>query len=109
MQKVLPDTNRLFLVTIPDFSVTPTGVMFSGGRDIAAGLAEFNGIIKVAGTARGLQVVDVFALSQHMKDDPTLIARDGLHPSAKEYALWEAMIFPVTRKLVRAGPATTQP
>jgi acyl-CoA thioesterase I len=109
MQKVLPDTNRLFLVTIPDFSVTPTGAMFSGGRDIAAGLAEFNGIIKAAGITRGLQVVDVFVLSQKMKDDPSLIARDGLHPSAKEYAQWEAMIFPVAEKLVRAGPATTQP
>jgi acyl-CoA thioesterase I len=109
MQKVLPDTNRLFLVTIPDFSVTPTGAMFSGGRNIAAGLAEFNGIIQAAGTARGLQVVDVFVLSQRMKDDPTLIAHDGLHPSAKEYAQWEAMIFPVAQKLVRAGPAASQP
>jgi acyl-CoA thioesterase I len=110
MQKVLPDTNRLFLVTIPDFSVTPTGAMYSGGRDIAAGLAEFNGIIKAAAVARGLKVVDVFALSQKMKDDPTLMARDGLHPSAKEYALWEAMIFPVAQKLlVRVGPAASQP
>jgi len=100
MQKVLPDTNRLFLVTIPDFSVTPTGAMFSGGRDIAAGLAEFNGIIKAAGAARGLRVVDVFALSQRMKNDPALIARDGLHPSAKEYAQWEAMIFPVALRLL---------
>ena len=97
VQQVIPDTNRLFLVTIPDFSVTPTGAMFSGGRNIAAGLAEFNGIIKLAGTARGLQVVDVFVLSQKMKDDPTLIARDGLHPSAKEYALWEEMIFPMAK------------
>jgi acyl-CoA thioesterase I len=100
MQKVLPDTNRLFLVTIPDFSVTPTGAMFSGGRDITAGLTGFNGIIKAAGSARGLQVVDVFALSQRMKDNPTLIARDGLHPSAKEYAEWEAMIFPVANELL---------
>jgi lysophospholipase L1-like esterase len=100
MQSVLPDTNRLLLVTIPDFSVTPTGAMFSGGRDIAGGLAEFNGIIKAAGVARGLPVVDVFALSQKMKDDPTLIARDGLHPSAKEYAAWAAEIFPVAQKML---------
>ena len=26
--------------------------------------------------------------------------RDGLHPSAKEYAQWEAMIFPVAQKLL---------
>jgi lysophospholipase L1-like esterase len=100
MQKVLPDTNRLFLVTIPDFSVTPTGALYSGGRDIAAGLTEFNGIIKAAGAARGLPVVDVFTLSQKMKNDPALLAHDGLHPSAKEYAQWEAMIFPAAQKLL---------
>jgi acyl-CoA thioesterase I len=100
MQKVLPDTNRLFLVTIPDFSVTPTGAMYSGGRDIARGLAEFNAIIRQEAAARGLQVADVFALSRKMKDDPTLIAPDGLHPSAKEYAAWEAVIFPVAQKLL---------
>ena len=100
MQKVLPDTNRLFLVTIPDFSVTPTGASFSSGRNIARGLAEFNGVIAQEAARRGLKAVDVFALSQKMKNDSTLIARDGLHPSAKEYALWEAMIFPEAQKLL---------
>jgi lysophospholipase L1-like esterase len=101
MQQVLPDTNRLFLVTIPDFSVTRTGAMYSGGRDIARGLAEFNDIIKQEGTKRGLKVVDVFALSQNMRHDATLTAPDGLHPSAKEYGLWEEAIFPVAQKLLR--------
>ena len=100
MQKVLPDTNRLFLVTIPDFSVTPTGASFSGGRDIARGLTEFNDVIEQEAARRGLKVVDVFTLSQKMKNDSTLIARDGLHPSAKEYALWEAIIFPEAQKLL---------
>jgi acyl-CoA thioesterase-1 len=100
MQQVIPDTNRLFLVTIPDFSVTPTGAMFAHGRDIAAGLADFNNIIKEEGARRGLPVVDIFALSQKMRDDVTLIAPDGLHPSAKEYGQWEEMIFPVAQKLL---------
>jgi lysophospholipase L1-like esterase len=100
MQKVLPDTNRLFLVTIPDFSVTPTGPMYSGRRDIARGIAEFNNIIKQEAAARKLKVVDVFALSRKMRNDASLIARDGLHPSAKEYGLWEEMIFPVAQKLL---------
>ena len=100
MQKNFPDTNQLFLVTIPDISVTPTGAMYSGGRDIARGLTEFNGAIVQEAARRGLKVVDVFALSQKMKNDSMLIARDGLHPSAKEYALWEAMIFPEAQKLL---------
>jgi lysophospholipase L1-like esterase len=101
MQQVIPDTNRLFLVTIPDFSVTPTGASFAGGRDIAAGITEFNNIIKLEAAQRGLTVVDIFVLSQKMRDDATLIARDGLHPSAGEYALWEEMIFPVAQELLK--------
>ncbi|HEY1661485.1 MAG TPA: SGNH/GDSL hydrolase family protein [Verrucomicrobiae bacterium] len=100
MQQVIPDTNRLFLVTIPDFSVTPTGAMFSGGRNIALGVAGFNGIIKREAARRGLPVVDIFTLSKKMGDDPSLIAPDGLHPSAKEYRLWEEMIFPTAQKLL---------
>ena len=75
------------------------------GRDIARGLAEFNGIIKWEAARRGLKVVDIFALSQKMKNDSKLTAPDGLHPSAKEYGRWEEMIFPVTQKLLNAGLA----
>ena len=100
MQKTLSETNRLLLVTIPDFSVTPTGAGYSGGRDIRSGLIEFNEIIKQEGAARGLAVVDVFPLSQKMKADPALIAPDGLHPSAKEYAAWEELIYPVAKNLL---------
>lgn len=100
MQQVVPDTNRLFLVTIPDFSVTPTGPIYSGGRNISLGLAEFNGIIKQEAAKRGLQVVDIFTLSKNMGKDATLVAGDGLHPSAKEYRLWEEMIFPVAQKML---------
>ena len=98
MLKVLPDTNRLLIVTIPDFSVTPTGAMFGGGRDISSGLAGFNKIIQEEALKRRLQVVDIFPLSKKMRDDRSLIARDGLHPSAKEYALWEAVIYPVAHE-----------
>ncbi len=100
MLKDLPGTNRLLLVTIPDFSVTPTGAMYGGGRDISSGLAAFNQIIREEAAQRQLPVVDVFTLSQQMRTNPALIARDGLHPSAKEYAQWEAVIYPVARELL---------
>ena len=100
MLAVLPDKTRLLVVTIPDFSVTPTGASFSGGRDISAGVARFNSIILHEAEKRGLKVVDVFGVSRHMRDDPGLIAEDGLHPSAREYAAWEKLIFPAARKLL---------
>jgi lysophospholipase L1-like esterase len=100
MLKALPDTNRLLVVNIPDFSVTPTGAMYGDGRNISDGLAGFNKIIKEEASKRNLKVVDVFPLSQKMHDDHSLIARDGLHPSAREYALWETVVYPVAHELL---------
>ncbi|MGB8353313.1 MAG: SGNH/GDSL hydrolase family protein [Chthoniobacteraceae bacterium] len=100
MLAVLPDRTRLLVVTIPDFSVTPAGASFGGGRDISAGLAAFNAIILHEAEKRGVKAVDIFGLSRHVRDDPGLVAEDGLHPSAKEYAAWEKLIFPAARKLL---------
>lgn len=100
MIAVLPDKDRLLVVNIPDFSATPTGLAYARGRDVKRGLTEYNEIIAAAAKARGLRVVDVFPLSQRMAEDPSLIAEDGLHPSAKEYAEWEKRIFPVAREVL---------
>jgi lysophospholipase L1-like esterase len=35
-----------------------------------------------------------------MGNDRSLVAVDGLHPSAKEYAEWEKIIFPVVFELL---------
>ncbi len=101
VQSGLPDKSKVLLVTIPDFGVTPTGAMYSGGRDISRGIADFNNIIKSEANKRNLPVADIFAETQKMKGNSELIAHDGLHPSAKEYALWEKIIYPVAYKLLK--------
>jgi lysophospholipase L1-like esterase len=100
MLEVLPNKNRLLVVTIPDFGVTPTGPGYARGRNISDGLTRFNQIIAEESNKRGLRVVDVFAISQKMRDDPSLVAADGLHPSAKEYVEWEKIIFPAALELL---------
>ncbi len=94
VQQILPKKDNVVLVTIPDFSVTPAGERFSNGRDVSAGLKEFNDIIKVEAEKRKLEVVDIFPVSKEMKNNPELVAKDKLHPSAKEYAIWETLIYP---------------
>ena len=100
IQKALPDKSKLILITIPDFGVTPQGALYSGGRDISKGISEFNDIIKAEAKKRGLTCVDIFPLSKGMLNDKDLVASDGLHPSAKEYALWETLIFPEAKKVL---------
>ncbi len=101
MQKVLTDPNKLILLTIPDFSVTQIGEILAGEKDTEKGIQEYNQIIFKEGQERGLPVVDLFPISKGMKNDPELVSNDGLHPAAKEYALWEKEIFPVALKLLR--------
>lgn len=101
VQKQLPDKTKLLLITIPDFGVTPQGKNYGNGRNISKGIAEFNAIIAAEAKKRNLEVVDIFELSKKMKDDESLVAGDGLHPSAKEYAEWEKLIFSEAIKLLK--------
>lgn len=103
MQKELKNKQHLLLVTIPDFSATPEGLKYSRGRDITEGLATFNQIIKEEAAAKKLLVADIFEVSQKVKDDATLVAADGLHPSGKEYAEWEKIIFPLAKKILSSA------
>ena len=101
MLAVLPNKKRLLVVTIPDFGVTPTGHKYSRGRNIHEGIVQFNRIVTEEARKRGLQVVDIFPLSKKMGEDKSLVAKDGLHPSAKAYAEWEKIIFPAALELLK--------
>ena len=101
MLAVLPNKKRLLVVTIPDFGVTPTGPKYARGRNIHEGIAAFNKIVIEESHKRGLQVVDIFPLSKKMGQDKSLVAKDGLHPSAKAYAEWEKLIFPSALELLK--------
>lgn len=101
MLAVLPNKKRLLVVTIPDFGVTPTGHKYSRGRNIHEGIMGFNKIVSDEAHKRGLQVVDIFPISKKMGEDKSLVAKDGLHPSAKAYAEWEKLIFPAALELLK--------
>ena len=101
MLAVLPNKKRLLVVTIPDFGVTPTGPKYSRGRNIHEGIMQFNRIVTEEARKRGLTVVDIFPRSKKMGQDKSLVAKDGLHPSAKEYAEWEKIIFPVALEMLK--------
>ena|SRR5579864_1495579 len=101
MLAVLPNKKRLLVVTIPDFGVTPTGHKYSRGRNIHEGILQFNRIVREEAHKRGLQIVDIFPISKKMGEDKSLVAKDGLHPSAKAYAEWEKLIFPPALELLK--------
>lgn len=100
LQGSLAKKRNIILITIPDFGVTPQGKIYAHGRDISKGIGEFNAIIKAEAAKRKLSCVDLFETSKAMGNDKSLRADDDLHPSAKEYATWETMIFPVAKDIL---------
>ena len=101
VQNHISDKSKIIILTIPDFGVTPTGKNYSGGRDISKGISEFNNIIIAEAKKRNLKTVDLFKVSKEMGNDSSLVATDGLHPSAKEYAIWEKLILPVATGVLK--------
>ena len=101
MQDLLSDRSKIIVVTIPDFSATPTGRIYGSGRDISKGISEFNEIIKQESKKRNIEVVDIYPVTQEMAKNRELVAGDGLHPSEKEHKIWSEMIYPVAYKLLK--------
>ncbi|MFY9311488.1 MAG: SGNH/GDSL hydrolase family protein [Bacteroidia bacterium] len=101
IQKQLPDNSKLLIISIPDFGVTPAGKKYGNGRDISKGIAEFNSIILAEARRLNLKTADLFDISKKMGTNTELVAPDGLHPSAKGYALWETVIYPVALQMLK--------
>lgn len=85
---------HVFVLSIPDYSVTP----FAQNSDkvkIAAEIDQFNDINLYESTNAGVNYLNITGISQQAATDPTLIAGDGLHPSAKMYGLWVTGLAPM--------------
>jgi lysophospholipase L1-like esterase len=83
--------SHVFILSIPDYSVTP----FASGADtakIAREIDAFNTVNKNISLNAGVHYLDITAISRDAKNDPTLIAGDGLHPSAVQYKKWSEIL-----------------
>ena len=91
---------RIIVVTTPDYTVTPAGADYGDPAQQATGIRDFNASLVALAEARSVVVVDIHDLSLRAATDPTLVARDGLHPSGTQYALWVERILPAVETLL---------
>lgn len=81
--------SRVVVLSIPDWGVTP----FATGRDrakIGAEIDHFNAIARDESLATGAHWVDVTPASREVHTG-WVGAKDGLHPTAAQYARWAAL------------------
>jgi lysophospholipase L1-like esterase len=83
--------NQVIVLSIPDYSVTPFAENLN--KDIISKeIDEFNNANKTIALEAGVHYLDIISISRSAKNEPSLIASDGLHPSAKMYAEWSLLL-----------------
>ena len=90
------DASRVLVLSIPDWGVTPFAADRNRGK-IAEEIDLFNRVNREETARLGARYVDVTPISRTAVSDATLIAADGLHPSAAMYAHWAALSLPQAR------------
>ncbi len=93
------DTSRVFVVSIPNYGVTPFGIK-KGEHKIRKELLEYDAIAEQISSEYGIPFVDITPISEKAKSDYSLIAHDQLHPSGKMYSEWVHEILPVVKSLL---------
>lgn len=85
-------TDRVFVVSIPDYGVTPFAKA-SDGDKIAREIDAYNNMARQICLQKGVKYFDITPHSRKAATDPSLIAEDDLHPSGKMYKNWVNTCF----------------
>jgi lysophospholipase L1-like esterase len=96
---------RVVVLSIPDWGVTPFGAR--SGRDpaqIAQALDAYNAVAREESRRRHVAWVDITGISRRPDVAATLVADDGLHPSAAQYERWMRHALPVVEGLLARTP-----
>lgn len=83
----------VFVVSIPDYGVTPFGQQ-KNPEKIAQEIKKYNRISREISKSHNVTFINITPISKKAKNDSSLVARDGLHPSGKMYSLWVEKIIP---------------
>ncbi len=92
--------NRVFVLSIPDYSVTPFAAN-SNTAQIAMEIDAFNAINKQIALQYNVHYLDITGFTRQSATNPSLVATDGLHPSGIEYGIWANVLVPMIRAVLQ--------
>ena len=100
MLQLLP-ASRVFGVATPDYTASRQGGAYGVPEQQRADVLRNNEIMRGACEYRGITfVADTFDISQQLSGGAGMLAADGLHPSAAQYARWVDAIEPAVRAML---------
>ena len=91
---------HVIVLSIPDWGATP----FAEGRDrnkIGKEIDAFNIINERIAKKYNVHYINITPFTREAATDKTLVAEDGLHPSAKDYGRWAEKVMEVMMTLLK--------
>ncbi|HAW79874.1 MAG TPA: lysophospholipase, partial [Balneola sp.] len=100
------DTTKVFVVSIPNYGVTPFG-MEKGEDTIRQELLIYDSIADSISSEMDIPFINITPVSEKAKEDPSYIASDQLHPSGKQYKEWVELILPEVKLMLNNSSSST--
>lgn len=95
------DAGKVIVVSIPDWGTTQFALVQQvDAAKVAVEIDRFNEVARSASAARGAHWLDITEISRG--EARQMLAADGLHPSADQYALWVKSILPIARVILES-------
>ena len=94
----LVGTNRTFVISIPDYGVTPFGS--NNSENIALELDEYNAYAASKCQTLNIPFINITEISRQLGDANGALATDNLHPSGMQYGKWVEEMLPVVLEIL---------
>ena len=97
---------HVFVISIPDYGYTPFGQALNAEK-ISREITAYNALNKALSLQYKVQYIEITESSRKAKTNASLVANDGLHPSAKEYAKWAKKLTSAILAAIKKQKPTT--
>ncbi len=91
------DTDKIFVLSIPDWGVTPAGK--NNREQIAKEIDQFNQVNREVCDSLNIRRFDITEISRTALNQPSLVASDGLHFSKEMHDKWVDSIYDEVLKM----------
>ena len=90
------DAKNVIVLSIPDYAYTPFGVSLMQGQTdkISAEINKYNSFAENYCKTKGVDFVNITDITRNGLNNPTLVAKDALHPSEYAYKLFVEKLLP---------------
>lgn len=89
------NSNKLIVVSIPDYAFTPFGQNFSNPSQVSQEIDQYNNFAETYCQENNITFIYITDITRQGLNNPNLVASDNLHPSELAYTKFVERILPL--------------